>query len=118
MLTIRREDPNSRKNTKKGQYLYYSMLYLKMFAMNFINLKTNICSTCGFGSFCYYTAICRIKSETIRKQWKVEEIIDDIQNYQQKWNQRVLKMPENRQYRPQGKRYLGRPYRRWKDEFM
>ena len=26
----------------------------------------------------------RIKSEKIRKQWKVEDIIDDIQNYQQK----------------------------------
>ena len=35
-----------------------------------------------------------IKSKKIRKQ--VEEIIDDIQNYQQKWNQHVLRMPENR----------------------
>ena len=66
----------------------------------------------------------RIKSEKIRKQWKVEEIIDDIQKYQQKWNQHVLWMPENRlprkslQYQPQGKRDLGRPYRRWKDQFM
>ena len=66
----------------------------------------------------------RIKSENIRKQWKVEEIIDDIQNYQQKWNQHVLRMPENRlprkslQYQPQGKRDLGRPYRRWKDQLM
>ena len=38
----------------------------------------------------------RIKSEKIRKKWKVEEIIDDIQNYQQKWNQHVLRMPESR----------------------
>ena len=66
----------------------------------------------------------RIKCEKIRKQWKVEEIIDDIQNYQQNWNQHVLRMPENRltlkslQYQPKGKRYLGRPYRRWKDQFM
>ena len=36
----------------------------------------------------------RIKSEKIRKQWKIEEIIDDIQNYRQKWNQHVLRMPE------------------------
>jgi hypothetical protein len=53
-----------------------------------------------------------IKSERIGKKWKVEEIIDDIQNYQQKWNQHVLRMPENKlprkalQYRPQGKRDL------------
>ena len=38
----------------------------------------------------------RMKSEKIRKQWEVEEIIDDIQNYQQKWNQHVLRNPENR----------------------
>ena len=42
-------------------------------------------------------------------------IIDDIQDYQQKWNQHVLRMPENRlprkslQYQPQSKRDLGRP---------
>ena len=66
----------------------------------------------------------RIKSEKVRKQWKVEEIIDDIQNYQQKWNQHVLRMPKNRlarkslQYQPQGKRDLGRPYHRWKDQFV
>ena len=35
-----------------------------------------------------------IKSEKIRKQWKVEEIIDDIQNYQQKWNQHFLRIPK------------------------
>ena len=48
----------------------------------------------------------------------------NLQNYQQKWNQHVLRMPENRlpckslQYQPQGKSDLGRPYRRWKDLFM
>jgi hypothetical protein len=50
-----------------------------------------------------------IRSEEIRKKWNVEEMIDDIQKYQLKWNERVLRMPENRiprkalQYRPQGK---------------
>ena len=48
-------------------------------------------------------------------------MIDDIENYQLKWNQHVLWVPENRiprkalQYRPQGKGDLGRPYRRWKE---
>ena len=36
------------------------------------------------------------KIRKITKKWKVEEIIDDIQNYQQKWNQHVLRMPGNR----------------------
>ena len=38
----------------------------------------------------------RIKSEEIRKKWNAEEMIDDIQNYQLKWNQHALRMPENR----------------------
>ena len=66
----------------------------------------------------------KIKSEEIGKKCNVEEMIDDIQNYQLKWNQNVLRMPENRiprkalQYRPQGKRDIGRSYRRWKDQFV
>jgi hypothetical protein len=66
----------------------------------------------------------RIKSEEIRKKWKVEEMIDDIQNYELRWNQHVLRMPEKRmphkslKYRPQGKRDLGRPYHRWKEQSM
>jgi hypothetical protein len=66
----------------------------------------------------------RIKSEEIRKSWNVEEMIDDIQNYQLKWNQRVHTMPENiiprkaLKYGSQGKRDLRRPYRRWKYQFM
>ena len=38
----------------------------------------------------------RIKSEEIRKKLYVEEMIHDIQTYQLKWNQHVLRMPENR----------------------
>ena len=51
----------------------------------------------------------RIKSEEIRKKYNVEEMIDDIQNYQLNWSQHVLRMPENRlpckalQYRPHEK---------------
>ena len=63
----------------------------------------------------------RIKSEKIRKQLKVEENIYDIQNYQQNWNQHVLRMLENRLttqiiaiLTTRQKRF-GRPYRRWKD---
>ena len=60
----------------------------------------------------------------IKQIGKVEEMINEMQNYQVKWNQHVLMMPEKRlprkalQYQPQGKRDLGRPYRRGKDQFM
>ena len=65
----------------------------------------------------------RIKSEEIWKKWKVGEMIDDIQNYQQKWNQHVLRMPEHNYHanlcniNPKAKG-IGRPYRRWEDQFM
>jgi hypothetical protein len=48
----------------------------------------------------------RIKSEEIRKNWNVEEMLDGIQDYQLKWKQHVLRMLENKiplkalQYRP------------------
>ena len=35
----------------------------------------------------------RIKSDGIRKKCKLEEMLDDIQNYQPKWNKHVLRMP-------------------------
>ena len=38
----------------------------------------------------------RIESETIIKKWNVEEMIEDIQNYQLKWNQPVVRKSENR----------------------
>ena len=63
----------------------------------------------------------RIKSEEIRNKLKVEEMIDDIKNYQL---HHALMTSENRlprkalQFQPQGKRDLRRPYRRWKGQFM
>ena len=74
------------------------------------------------GSLSEVTLRDRIKSEKIRKQWKVEEMIDDIQNYQLKWNQHVLRMSGNRlprkslQYQPQSKRDLGITYRSCRTE--
>ena len=65
----------------------------------------------------------KIRSEEIGQKWKVEEMIDAIQNYQLKWNQNVLRMPENKlprkalQYPPQEKGNLGVAYRCWKVQF-
>ena len=64
----------------------------------------------------------RIKSEEIRMEWNVEEMIDDIQSYQLKWNQHVLiKIEYHAKHcniHPKEKSDLGRPYHRWKDQFM
>jgi hypothetical protein len=66
----------------------------------------------------------RIKSEDLRNRWRVHEMVQEVQNYQFKWMQRVLSTPANRlprkllKYKPHGRRHLGRPRRRWTDQFL
>ncbi|KAJ4429461.1 hypothetical protein ANN_21630 [Periplaneta americana] len=53
----------------------------------------------------------------IRNQWEVEEMTADVQHYQRKWRNHLLRMPEHRlpkrllYYHPRGRRDLGRPHR-------
>jgi 2-keto-3-deoxy-L-rhamnonate aldolase RhmA len=61
-----------------------------------------------------------------RRKWKdqlgAQNIVKEIKQYQQKWLQHVQRMDTNRlpkqalHYRPKGRRNLGRPRRRWKDQ--
>jgi hypothetical protein len=66
----------------------------------------------------------RIKSEGLRNRWRVYEIVQEVQNYQFKWMQRVLRTPPNRlsrkllKYKPHGRRDLRRPHRWWTDQFL
>jgi hypothetical protein len=65
-----------------------------------------------------------IKSEDLRNRWRVHEMVQEVQNYQFKWMQHVLRMPANRpprkllKYKPHGRRDLGRPHRRWTDQLL
>jgi hypothetical protein len=65
-----------------------------------------------------------IKSEDLRNRWRVHEMVQEVQNYQFKWMQHVLRTPANRlprkllKYKPHGRRDLGRPRRRWTDQFL
>lgn len=36
----------------------------------------------------------RMKSKDLRNQWEVEEMTHDIKNYQLKWNQHILRVPQ------------------------
>jgi hypothetical protein len=51
-------------------------------------------------------------------------MVQEVQNYQFKWMQHVLRMPANRlprellKYKPHGGRNFGRPHRRWTDQFL
>ncbi|PSN47004.1 hypothetical protein C0J52_15326 [Blattella germanica] len=49
-------------------------------------------------------------------------LADGIKNYRNNWHAHVLRMPYNRMpqrifhYRPDGRRDIGRPRKRWKDQ--
>jgi len=51
-----------------------------------------------------------------------QNIVTEIKQYQKKWLQHVQRMETNRipkqalQYRPNGRRYIGRPRKRWRDQ--
>ena len=63
------------------------------------------------------------RNTTIReKRKKVEHIVDEIQSYQKNWLQHVKRMEHSRiprkalEYQPKGKRDVGRPKTRWRDQ--
>ena len=47
----------------------------------------------------------------------------EIKQYQEKWLQHIQRMDTNRipkqalQYKPKGRRHIGRPSKRWRDQF-
>jgi len=53
----------------------------------------------------------------------VQNIVKEIEQYQEKWLQHVQRMDTNRipkqalQYKPKGRRNIGRPRNRWRDQF-
>ncbi|KAJ4449322.1 hypothetical protein ANN_00720 [Periplaneta americana] len=71
-----------------------------------------------------YTLIDKKRNEDIRKELKMERLIEMINNYRTNWIQHVDRLPETRitkaalQYMPRGRRTLGRPRKRWQDQFF
>ena len=59
---------------------------------------------------------------TIPEKLEVEHIVDGIQSYQTNWLQRVKRIEQSGtprmalDYKPKGKRAIGRPKTRWKDQ--
>jgi hypothetical protein len=62
------------------------------------------------------------KNQNFRERLGVQNIVKEIKQYQQKWLQHVQRMDTNRipkqalQYRQKGRRNVGRPRKRWKDQ--
>jgi hypothetical protein len=66
----------------------------------------------------------KIRSEDERKQLNTERIVEEIQEYQNKWHNHVERMPPERlpwqtySYHPTGRRDTGRPRRRHREQFL
>ena len=68
------------------------------------------------------TKLDKEKNQSIRQKTGAENIVKEIKQYQEKWLQHVQRMDTNRlpkhalQYKPNGRRNIGRPRKRWRDQ--
>jgi len=62
------------------------------------------------------------KDQCISEKTGAQNIVKEIKQYQEKWLQNVQRMDTNRipkqalQYKPEGRRNIGRPRKRWRDK--
>jgi hypothetical protein len=68
------------------------------------------------------TKLDKEKNQRFRGKTGAQNTVKEIKQYQKKWLQHVQRMDRNRipkqalQYRPNGRRNIGRPRKRWRDE--
>ena len=69
------------------------------------------------------TKLDKEKKQCIREKTGAENTVKEIKQYQEKWLQHIQRMDTNRipkqvlQYKPKGRRHIGRPRKRWRDQF-
>ena len=68
------------------------------------------------------TKLDKEKYQCIRQKTGAQNIVKEIKQYQEKWLQHVQRMDKKRlpkqalQYKPKGRRNIGRPRKRWRDQ--
>ena len=68
------------------------------------------------------TKLDKEKNQCIRGKTRAQNIVKEIRQYQKKWLQHVQRMDRNRipkealRYRTKGRRNIGRPKKRWRDQ--
>ena len=68
------------------------------------------------------TKLDKEKNQCIRQKTGVQNTVKEIKQYQKKWLQHVQRMGTNRfpkqalRYKPKGRRNIGRPRKRWRDQ--
>jgi len=69
------------------------------------------------------TKLDKEKNQSIREKTGAENIVKEIKEYQEKWQQHIQRMDTNGipkqalQYKPKGRRHIGQPRKRWRDQF-
>jgi len=69
------------------------------------------------------TKLDKEKNQCIRGKTGAQNIVKEIKQYQKKWLQHIQRMDTNMipkqalQYKPKGRRQIGRPRKRWRDQF-
>jgi len=68
------------------------------------------------------TKVDKEKNQCIRQKTGAQNIVKEIKQYQKKWLKHVQRMDTNRlskkalQYKPKGRKNIGRPRKRWRDQ--
>ena len=68
------------------------------------------------------TKLDKENNQCIRQKTGAQNVVKEIEQYQEKWLQHVQRMDTNRlpkqalQYKPKGRRNIGRPRKRWRDQ--
>ena len=68
------------------------------------------------------TKLDKEKNQCIKKETRTQNIVKEIKRYQKKWLQHVQRMGRNRipkqalRHRTKGRRNIGRPKKRWRDQ--
>jgi hypothetical protein len=69
------------------------------------------------------TKLDKEKNQCIWEKTGTENIVTEIKQYQERWLQHIQSMDTKRipkqalQYKPKGRRNIGRPRKRWRDQF-
>ena len=87
-------------------------------------IRTNItiAQTKFFRNLLRITKLDKEKNQRIRQKTVAQNIVKEIKQYQKKWLQHVQRMDTNRlpkqalQYKPKGRRNIGRPRNGWRDQ--
>ena len=71
-----------------------------------------------------YTLYDHKTNDYIRRELQITGIIDKIDEHRRNWFQHLQRIPQNRipfksyHYRPQGRRTIGRPKKRWREQLQ